>query len=241
MAVSTAEPAGTVSGTSGTSGRAQGLCVIGVAVVTVATHCVSGGVVVFATDLMNRPTMVVHAQTLVREARALAVTSGVETLPVVDAEGGLVGVVTGSDRLQEGYPLCGEGSTVADVMTSPAVSLGGGATVGELAQVMLAHQLRVLPIVDEGRLVGVVDRDDLLRTLVYDDEVITSRVWSLLRDYAGLRRWGLHVVDGIVTVSGAFVGRADRTVVLALVRTVPGVVSVRLRMEHPIATGSSTG
>jgi CBS domain-containing protein len=198
-------------------------------------------VVVFATDLMNHPTAVVSAETLAGEARVLAATSGVETLLVVDGEGGLVGVLTGSDRLSEGYSLRGEGSTVADVMTSPAVSLGGGATVGELAQVMLAHQLRVLPIVEEGRLIGVVDRDDLLRTLVHDDEVITSRVWSLLRDYAGLRRWGVHVVAGIVTVSGAFVDRADRTVVLALVRTVPGVGSVRLRMEHPIATGSSTG
>ncbi|HEY2765764.1 MAG TPA: CBS domain-containing protein [Pseudonocardiaceae bacterium] len=195
----------------------------------------------FATDLMNHPTAVVSAETLAGEARVLAATSGVETLLVVDAEGGLVGVLTGSDRLSEGYSLRGEGSTVADVMTSPAISLGGGATVGELAQVMLAHQLRVLPIVEEGRLIGVVDRDDLLRTLVHDDEVITSRVWSLLRDYAGLRRWGVHVVAGIVTVSGAFVDRADRTVVLALVRTVPGVGSVRLRMEHPIATGSSTG
>lgn len=193
----------------------------------------------FATDLMNRPAAVVRAETLARDARVLAVDAGVEALPVVDAEGRLIGVVTGNDRPQEGYLLRGELSTVADVMTCPAISLGPEATVGELARVMLVHRLTVLPIVEDQKLVGVVDRNDLLRTLVYDDEVITSRVWSLLRDYAGLRRWGVHVVDGAVTVSSAFIDRVDRTVVLALVRTVAGVVSVQLRMEHPIVTGSA--
>lgn len=145
----------------------------------------------FATDLMNRPTAVVRAESLARGAPA--VDAGVETLPVVDAEGRLIGVITGT----------------------------------------------ILPIVEDQKVVGVVDRDDLLRTLVHDDEVITSRVWSLLRDYAELRRWGVHVVAGVVTVSSAFVDRTDRTVILALVRTVTGVVAVQLRMEHPIVTGSA--
>lgn len=193
----------------------------------------------FATDLMNRPTAVVRAETPARDARVLAADADVEALPVVDAEGRLIGVVTGSGWPREGYLLRGESSTVADVMTCPAISLGPDATVGELARAMLAHRLTVLPIVEDEKLVGVVDRNDLLRTLVYDDGVITSRVWSLLRDYAGLRRWGVHVVDGVVTVSGTFVDRADRTVVLALVRTVAGVAGVQLRMEHPIVVGSA--
>lgn len=193
----------------------------------------------FATDLMNRPTAVVRAEMLVRDVRVLAVDADLEALPVVDAEGRLIGVVPGNDRTLEGYLLRGELSTVADVMTCPAISLGPEATVSELAQAMLTHRLTVLPIVEDEKLVGVVDRNDLLRTLVSDDEMITSRVRSLLRDYAGLRRWGVHVVDGVVTVSGAFVDRADRTVVLALVRTVAGVVAVQLRMEHPIVTGSA--
>lgn len=192
----------------------------------------------FATDLMSRPAVVVRATTPAREARVLAMEGSAEALPVIDADGRLIGVVVGSGLT--GHGPRGENGTVADVMTSPAISLGAGATIGQLAQAMLAHQLRVLPIVDGGKLVGVVDRDDLLRTLVYDDEVIMSRVWSLLRDYAGLRRWGVHVVDGTVTVSGAFVDRADRTVVVALMRTVPGVLAVHLRMEHPIATGSAS-
>ncbi|MGH3793277.1 MAG: CBS domain-containing protein [Pseudonocardiaceae bacterium] len=140
----------------------------------------------FITDLLTRPTTVLRAQTMVGKARVRTVGVGVETLPVIDAEGRLVGIVT--------------------------------------------------PIMDNGKLIGLVDRDDLLRTLVHDDELIASRARFLLRDYAGLRRWGVHAVAGAVTVSGAFVDRADRTVVVALMRTVPGVVSVQLRMEHPIAT-----
>lgn len=192
-----------------------------------------------ASDLMSRPVAVVRAQATVREAQVLAGATGVEAVLVIDAEGRLVGAVRGGDRSDADCLRRGGLGAVAEVMTSPVVSLGPAATVGELAQVMLAHQLRELPIVDGGVLVGVVDRTDLLRTLVRDDEVITSRVRSVLRDYAGLRRWGVHVVDGVVTVSGAFVDRADRTVVMALVRAVPGTVAVRLRMEHPIVTSSA--
>lgn len=192
-----------------------------------------------ATDLMSRPAVVVRAETLTSEARVLAADHGMEALPVVDAEGRLVGVVRGTDRLHEGHTLRGASSTVSDVMTSPPISVPPDATVGRMAQLMLAGQLRVLPIVEDGELVGIVDRDDLLATLVHDDGVITTSVHSLLREYAGLRRWGVHVVAGVVTVSGAFVDRADRGVVTSLVRMVPGVVSVELRMEHPIVTGSA--
>lgn len=191
-----------------------------------------------AADLMSCPLAVVRAETPAREARLLAVDTGVEVLPVINAEGHLIGVVRGNS-LQDGYSPPDESGTVADVMISPAISSGSHATVGELARVMLAHQLKVLPIVEDGRLVGLVDRNDLLRTLVYDDDVIISAVRSLLLDHAGLRRWGVHVIAGVVTVSGVFVDRADRTVVEAVVRTVPGVVAVRLRREHPLATGSA--
>jgi CBS domain-containing protein len=169
----------------------------------------------------------------------LAADHGMEALPVIDAEGRLVGVVRGTDRLHEGHTLRGARSTVADVMTSPAISMSPDATVGRLAQVMLANQLRLLPIVEDGELIGIVGRNDLLATLVHDDNVIGSSVRSLLREYAGLRRWGVHVAAGVVTVSGAFVDRGDRGVVVSLVRMVPGVVSVELRMEHPITTGSA--
>lgn len=188
---------------------------------------------------MSHPPAVVRADTSTRAARVLAADHGMEALPVIDAEGRLVGVVRATDRLHEGQTQRGARSTVAEVMTSPAISMSPDATVGRMAEAMLANQLRLLPIVEGGELVGIVDRNDLLATLVHDDDVIASSVRSLLRDYAGLRRWGVHVVAGVVTVSGAFVDRADRGVVVSLVRMVPGVVSVELRMEHPIATGSA--
>lgn len=186
---------------------------------------------------MSDPPVVVRADTLTSEARVLAAEHGMEALPVIDTEGRLVGVVRGTDRLDEAHMLRGARSTVADVMTSPAISMSPDATVGRLAQAMLANQLRFVPIVEDGELIGIVDRNDLLATLVHDDNVITSSVRALLREYAGLRRWGVQVVAGVVTVSGAFVDRADRGVVVSLVRMVPGVVAVELRMEHPITTG----
>lgn len=190
-----------------------------------------------AADLMRHPPALVRADISLGEARVRAADHGMEAVPVVDAEGRLVGVVPSVERLDG--RAHGARATVADVMDSPALSMPPEATVGALAQALLAHRLRLLPIVRYGRLVGVVGRDDLLATLVHDDEVIATRVRQSLRDYASLRRWGVHVVAGAVTVSGAFVNRADRAVVVSLVRMVPGVASVELRMEHPIATGSA--
>lgn len=196
-----------------------------------------------AADLMSPPPAVVRAETPTGAARALAADHGVEALPVLDADGRLVGVVAGTegrrDQERDEGPAGGARGVVAEVMTSPAIGMPPDATVGALARVMLAHRLRLLPIVEDGALLGVVDRDDLLATLVHDDDVIASRIRGLLRDYAELRRWGVHVVAGAATVSGAFLDRADRTVVVSLVGAVPGVVSVELRMEHPIATGSA--
>lgn len=177
-----------------------------------------------AADVMTSPAVVVTPATAVREASALLGDHGFSALPVVDDDGGLVGIVSGADLLLAGMSPETAKRSVAQVMRRPVVSAPVSATPTELAATMLSQRLRCLPIVaDEKRLVGVVSRSDLLRVLSPADAVLAARVDAALRAYSGGPRWTVSVTDGEVSVSGAFADAAERRVVEALVRTVPGV------------------
>jgi CBS domain-containing protein len=192
-----------------------------------------------ATDVMSRPVVSVTADMPARAALVLLLEHGFAALPVV-VEGRVAGMVSQSDLLSAGMNGYDVGAAVGDVMAMPAVTMPMTATTTELASTMLAGGLRSLPIVDdEGRLVGMVGRIDLLRELVHDDDVVADRVRRVLTSYAGLRsRWDVEMVDGVVWVTGVFADEAQRRLVIALARTVPGVHRVELR---PVAITARPG
>ena len=183
-----------------------------------------------AVDVMSRPVVSVTPDMPARAALVLLLEHGFAALPVVVDER-VAGVVSESDLLAAGMNGYDVGATVGDVMAMPAVTMPMTATTTELASTMLAGGLRSLPIVDdEGRLVGMVGRIDLLRELVHDDDLVADRVRRVLHSYAGQRsRWDVEMVDGVIWVTGVFADEAERRLVIALVRTVPGVRGVELR------------
>lgn len=183
-----------------------------------------------AVDVMSRPVVSVSPVTPVRSALVLLVERGFGALPVVTGEGEVVGVVSESELLRLGLRGGYGGALVADVMVAPPVTVPLDTPVAELAEVLLAGRLRCVPVVDAGELVGVVSRSDLLRTLVQDEDMLADRVRWLLHTYAGMRpRWSVEVVAGVVFVTGPFADEAERRLVVALARTVPGVDQVELR------------
>jgi CBS domain-containing protein len=183
-----------------------------------------------ATDVMRRPVVSVSPSTTARAANALLVDHGFAALPVVDEDEHVVGIVTGSDLLRATVTGANPRTIVAQVMHVPAITAVVTATPAELADTMLRHGLHCLPVVDEAEvLVGVVSRTDLLRTLVPDDDMVASRIDRLLRDFSRTARWKVQVVDGFLTISGPFEDEAERRVVVALARTVPGTTGVALR------------
>ncbi|MEV8438707.1 CBS domain-containing protein [Actinosynnema sp. NPDC051121] len=182
-----------------------------------------------AADVMTRPVRTVEPSTTVRAASAVLVDHGFSALPVVGPGGVLVGIVSGSDLLLANLEQ-GVATTVGRVMTTKVTSAPLTATPTELASAMLGNRLRCLPVVDaRGVVVGVVSRGDLLRVLTPDDDLLASRVDRLLTAYSRTRRWTVEVIDGRITVAGQFDDEAERRVVTALVRTVPGVAGIELR------------
>lgn len=89
-------------------------------------------------------------------ARVLRVR-GFGALPVVDEEGMLVGIVSEFDIISK------RGHTVGEVMTSGVITVDDEMSADQVTALMGAHGIRRVPVVREGRLMGIVSRSDLLR------------------------------------------------------------------------------
>ena len=118
----------------------------------------------------------------------------VDGAPVVDTDGKVVGVISTGDLIVKesrlhfptvmavlGVPLQLQsrdfeddltkalGSKVSDVMSSPAITVDVSGTVEDAANLMHDKRLSRLPVVDNGRLVGIVSRVDVLRGIISND------------------------------------------------------------------------
>lgn len=179
-----------------------------------------------ARDIMSRPVVSVDTHSTIREAVTALTEHGFASVPVVDENDRVVGIFSETDALRaEGRG----GASVTSAMRTPVEVTAPEADVTSIAERMLATGLRSLPVVEEGLLVGIVARRDLLRTMVRTDDVVTANVRALLDRYAGSRRhWEVDVTDGQATIRGDFADQAEKAVVAALARTVPGVAAVTL-------------
>ncbi|QHG85058.1 CBS domain-containing protein [Rhodococcus rhodochrous] len=181
-----------------------------------------------ARHIMSIPVTTVGPTTSIDDCLRIADESGFTALPVVEDEH-LVGIVSEGDLLREkfhNHPRT-EG-TAADAMTSPVVAMTPETEVSALASAMLRSGLRAIPIVENGKIVGIVTRRDLLSLLTMDETRILHEVQHRLDVYAGPHRWTATVTDGRVDVSGADAEESERRVVAALAETVPGVTGVRV-------------
>lgn len=106
--------------------------------------------------------------------------------------------------------------------------------VADVAQTMLNYSVRSMPVLHDGRLVGIISRRDIVRTVIRTDDVLGHEIQHRLDDYAGgARRWRVTVSDGVASVDGAFDDEIERTIVSIMTRTVPGVAGVHLAEPAP--------
>lgn len=194
-----------------------------------------------AQDLMTERVITVHPNRSAKQAARLLAEYGFSTLPVVDDDGRLVGVVTEADLLSHrimpepgtyvhGLPQrpTTPAPAVGDVMSTGVVKAQPGTPVTELSRAMLDRHVHTVPVVDGDRLVGVVSRRDLLRTIAVADDLVAHEVrhhLSLLSDTA----WQVSVVDGAVTLSGDAADEAERHAATVVAGAVAGVAGVEMR------------
>ena len=138
-------------------------------------------------DIVRRDVPTVREHTVLSHAADQLVASGLGTLPVLDADGLLVGVVSEGDVLRFGVgsrhdpvhaPQNGPAADppdalralVTDVMSRSPVTATERQSVDDIARLFVRLPWRMLPVVRSGRLVGVVTRTDVLRALVCQAE-----------------------------------------------------------------------
>jgi CBS-domain-containing membrane protein len=129
-----------------------------------------------------------------------------------------------------------EGLVAGDIMTSPVITIGPTATLAQAAWKM--QRVKRLPVVDDqGALVGIVSRTDLLTVFLRSDEEIKRDVIEgTIRKTMWIDpdRFRITVNDGIVILEGQVERVSMIPVLVGLVRAVDGVVGVEDRLSYEV-------
>lgn len=214
-----------------------------------------------AADLMTKNVVTVTEDATVQEAAALMIRHGVSALPVLDRNGKLVGIVSEGDLMRRAelgtererswwLELLTSDSTLAtdyakahgrkvsEVMSHKPITAAPGTPINEIALLLEKHAIKRVPILDQGRLVGIVARANLLQALaglkletsalqVGKDAEIREEIIERLRG-APWRPWLLNVTvrDGVANLWGIANGAEEKTAAGVAAENAPGVVSV---------------
>jgi CBS domain-containing protein len=203
-------------------------------------------------DAMTRSVVTVPLVAPLRDVAQVLIDNRVSGVPVVDVDGTVLGVVSEADLLikEQGpgaihhRPLARflgeskavraqlvkqEAITAAEAMTSPAITISSGRRIHEAAAMMTARRVNRLPVVDNGRLVGIISRADLVRAYVRSDDELreTIRQDVILRIlWLDPDQFTVVVKGGVASISGRVERRSTAEMIDHSVRMVPGVLDV---------------
>jgi CBS domain-containing protein len=143
-------------------------------------------------EIMTKEVITVLPETDIAEAAKLLLDKGFNGVPVVDETGKLIGLLCQSDLVaqQKKFPVPSlftlldgvisftsmkdiekevqkiTAMTVADAMTPNPTTVGPDTSIEELGTIMVDKNFHTIPVVDGGELIGIVGKEDVLRTLV---------------------------------------------------------------------------
>ena len=115
---------------------------------------------------MSGPAVTVRQDADFQKALALMQEKKLRRLPVVDDDGQLVGIIVERDLLVAAMRYLQSRVEVGDLMTRNVVTVGPDADLNEVARTMLERKIGGLPVVEHGRLVGIVTESDIFRRFV---------------------------------------------------------------------------
>jgi CBS domain-containing protein len=218
-----------------------------------------------ARDLMSTNLVVVPPETPVGAVAELLASRGISAVPVLDTGSKPLGIVTEGDLIRRladqppgavGWflnlfrnpePLVrrfakAHGATARDVMSTNLVSVDEDATAEQIAQLMEKHGVRRVPVLREGRMVGLVSRADLLRAVLrpqapaaslQDDREILRAVIAAMHEQPWTDTFWVYpdVQQGVVKLHGFARSDMMREGLRVLVQGIPGVKAVEDHMD----------
>jgi CBS domain-containing protein len=220
-----------------------------------------------ASDIMSHPVVTVELDTTVAALARIMVEQRISAVPVID-KGALVGIVTegdllrraeiGSEHRQSRWAelifahrnLAAEytkehGRRISDVMTHSVVTVAPTASLGEIADILESRHIKRVPVVENGKLVGIVSRANLVQassgatfqasTTVLDRDIraklcseLNDQPWSFPPTEANV------IVDhGDVHLWGYIGTESARRAIVVTAENIPGVRRVYDHMDYP--------
>ncbi|GAA3293536.1 CBS domain-containing protein [Dactylosporangium vinaceum] len=205
-------------------------------------------------DVMTRSVVTVSPDLGYKQIADLLVDMGVSAVPVVGDDRKVIGVVSEADLLHKVEFNGAEvhaglferrrsrrakekaaGETARDLMTAPAVTIAAGVPLTRAARLMEQHEVKRLPVLDEdGSLIGIVARRDLLRRYLRTDadiraDVVDGVLLGVL--WLDPLEVDVTVADGHVTLRGKVDRRTTAQIAARLTRALDGVVGVSEELE----------
>ena len=219
-----------------------------------------------AKDIMTTTVISAPLDGRIEEAVRLMLDHHVSALPVVDAEGRFKGLVSEGDLMRRVRAADGQRRSwwlemlngadetaeefiklrshrIADVMTRDVVSVDEDMPVAGIARLLEKHRIKRVPVLRDGRVVGIVSRANLLHALsalpdgalqepTEDDRVLRARIDDALREAPGT---SVNVINytvdkGHVAVWGVADSDFQENAIRVAVENVPGVRSVEVQM-----------
>jgi len=215
-----------------------------------------------AADVMTRHVITVMPDATIEEAARLMLRHRISGLPVADRDGAILGIVTEGDLIQRAETdtekqrprwlelLVGPGRLaqeyvrsharkVAEVMTTNVISVMPEASLRETVTLMEAKHVKRLPVIDGGRLVGIVSRANVMEAVVdllcetpvatASDAEIRKRILAEIDQ----QPWGprgsveVTVIDGVVALDGTILDERERAALCVIAENAPGVKGIR--------------
>ena len=213
-------------------------------------------------DVMTTKVISVAPDDSVLHAVRLMLQHKISGLPVIDAHGALVGIVTEGDLLrraetgtQKQHPrwiefMIGPGvlaeeyvrasaRKISEIMSRNVRAIDEDTPVSEAVDLMEERRIKRLPVVRDGKVVGILSRANLLHALASvgheaeaatpDDVEIRETLLRHLdkQPWAPLAIVNVTVRDGVVELWGAVTDERERTALVIAAENIPGVKSVR--------------
>ena len=189
---------------------------------------------------MSQPVITVAPGAAIKDAARLLVEHQISALPVLDADGELVGIVSEADLLpletrpdprSQATPLRpsagSTAQTVAEVMTHHVLVVEADSEVSQAARIMLEAGVKRVPVVRGRRVIGIVSRRDLVRVIARPDEELETEIVNRLSQLGLLTSpRAVAVTNGVVTIQSDDQG-TGRRLAESVVLGVPGVLEVR--------------
>ncbi len=213
-------------------------------------------------DVMTTTVVTVQPNTEVQEIARLLVRHRISAVPVVDADRNVLGIVSEGDLMRrpenhtegrpsgwlaaffssqgeaEGY-IKTHGRKAGDVMTRHVIGVTEDTPLREIADLFEKLHIKRVPVLRDGRLVGIVSRTDLLRglaakgtenadTICSDDQTIRANLLNAMSKEAGLDTALINVIvnDGVVTFWGLVGSSTEKKAAQIAAETTPGVKAV---------------